>query len=43
MTEKNLNMLVLIIIENYIFRQINYEDIISNFINTKLRSKLIKV
>jgi hypothetical protein len=42
-TEERLNMLALLSIESDILRQINYEDIISDFINTKLRRKLIKV
>ncbi|XP_025207089.1 uncharacterized protein LOC112602935 [Melanaphis sacchari] len=43
MTEERLNTLALLSIESDILRQINYEDIISDFINTKLRRKLIKV
>lgn len=42
MTEERLNTLALLSIESDILRQINYEDIISDFINTKLRRKLIK-
>lgn len=43
MTKERLNTLALLSIESDILRQINYEDIISDFINTKLRCKLLKV
>jgi hypothetical protein len=43
MTEEKLNTLALLSIESDTLRQINYEDIISDFINTKLRRKLIKI
>lgn len=41
MTEDRLNVLALLSIESDILRQINYECIISTFINTKLRRKPI--